>query len=362
MRAVIIPAYEPDEGLLTIVNQLWEAEITMIVVDDGSGMEYDSIFEAISDVAILLHHPQNAGKGAAIKTALDYIQKEMWDCTVVGIMDADGQHLTEDMIKLLQAAEVSENTLVLGVREVGKKMPVRSRIGNQITRAVFQAFTGTAVSDTQTGLRAFSASLIPQMMEVEGQRYEYEMNVLVMCVKERVPIRQVEIHTLYRDRANTTSHFRPLADSFRIYQNLIKFSLSSLSSFVLDYLLFGLLMGILPHTAVPILCANVGARLVSAVYNYGMNCRFVFRTEKRFGTAVSYIGLAAAILVMNNVILEVLSQGLHLSVYPAKLLTEMLLFLISWLVQRNMIFKKAALSLENKGGRGYEKVILADKL
>lgn len=360
MRAVIIPAYQPDENLITIINQLWEAGITMIVVDDGSGREYASIFEQVSDVCVLLHHLQNKGKGSAIKTALDYIKQEMWDCTVVGIMDADGQHLTEDMIKLLKVAESCENTLVLGVREIGEKMPFRSRVGNQITRDIFQKLTGTAVSDTQTGLRAFSSNLIPGMLSVEGQRYEYEMNVLIMCARENIPIKQTEIHTIYRDRENTSSHFHPFLDSLRIYKNLIKFSLSSFSSFVLDYFLFSILMVFLPHTAMPVLFANVTARLTSACYNYSVNRRFVFHAQRRVETAASYICLAAAILLLNNIILEILVQSLQIPVLSAKLLTEGLLFVFSWLVQRHIIFRKKGVFLEDKGINIYEKAILVD--
>lgn len=349
MAVVIIPAYKPDQTLVEIADQLWSCGCEMVVVDDGSGSEYQKIFDQISDVCIILHHEENYGKGAAIKTGLTYIKNEMWDSRVIGVMDSDGQHLVEDMRSVLKEAGEHTDSLVLGVREVGRKMPLRSRLGNGITREVFRVISGVRVSDTQTGLRAFGTDLLPMLLETKGERYEYEMNVLLAAAKTHIPIREVPIRTVYHDAQNTCSYFRAVRDSARIYKDILKFTLSSLSSFLLDYVLFALLMLFLPHTALPVLFANIAARLFSAFYNYSMNCRFVFHTDRKLRTAAEYFCLAAVILTLNNVILEWLVQWCGVPVYPAKLMTECILFLVSWLVQRCMIFKKTT-------GKSYHKV------
>lgn len=338
MAIVIIPSYKPDETLVDIVNRLWEAGNRTIVVDDGSGEEYQPVFEKIEDICTVLHCGKNKGKGAAIKTALTYIKEETGTRDVVGVMDSDGQHLPEDMWKLLETAGRHRNTLVLGVRRLGKDMPLKSRWGNQITRTIFRMVSGVKVSDTQTGLRAFGTELIPRMLTVEGERYEYETNVLLALAKEGIAMEEVPIHTIYHDRENSCSHFRALQDSARIYMVILKFTLASLSSFVVDYLIYALLMMLLPHTAECILAANVFARVVSAFYNYSINCRLVFRTGARVRTAAGYFTLAIVILVLNNMVLQMFTQILGLSVYTAKILTECLLFVISWLVQRFVIF------------------------
>lgn len=340
MSVVIIPAYKPDETLITITDQLWGYGCWIVVVDDGSGEEYQPIFDKISDVCIILRHEENRGKGAAIKTALTYVKKELWDGNVIGVMDCDGQHLPEDMMKLFTYAETHRKTMVLGVREVGKDMPLKSRLGNQITRTVFQILSGVKVTDTQTGLRAFNSELLNKLISVEGERYEYEMNVLMVLAKAGIPIEEVPIHTIYRDKNNSGSHFRAVQDSIRICKDIFKFMLSSFSSFILDYVLFSLLMIFLPHTAAFVLAANVLARIISAFYNYSMNCRFVFHTRKKVSTALQYFELAAFVLFMNNVILEIFVQFLGLSVYPAKLMTECVLFLLSWMIQNRVIFRK----------------------
>ena len=265
MSVVIIPAYKPDETLVTITDQLWGYGCRIVVVDDGSGEKYQPIFEKISDISIILRHSENRGKGAAIKTALTYVKEEFWDGNVIGVMDCDGQHLPEDMMKLFTFAATHRKTMVLGVREVGKDMPLKSRLGNQITRTVFRLLSGVKVTDTQTGLRAFSSELLDQLISVEGERYEYEMNVLMVLAKAGIPIEEVPIHTIYRDKNNSGSHFRAVQDSIRIYKDIFKFMLSSFSSFILDYVLFSLFMIFLPHTAALVLVANIAARMKSVL-------------------------------------------------------------------------------------------------
>lgn len=337
---VIIPSYKPDEKLISLVNKVWDLGNEVIVVDDGSGERYHEIFEKVSDIGIVIHHKENRGKGAAIKTAFKYIEKEFWNLDVVGIMDADGQHLPEDMEKLLIKANTHRMTMVLGVREIGKAMPLKSRVGNAVTRRLFQRISGVWISDTQTGLRAFDPKLISRMRAVAGERYEYETNVLLSLIRDGVPIEEVKIHTIYHDRDNSCSHFRIVKDSFLIYKSVLKFTLSSFSSFVLDYLLFAL--GTIMFAAMPygVELANVLARIISGYYNYHMNTRHVFHVKKNVKTAAEYFALAAGILLCNSIILEFYRSAFLLSPYIAKLLTEITLFVISFAVQKKVIFRK----------------------
>lgn len=283
-RTVIIPALNPDEGLREIVERNWELENQIILVDDGSDKKYARLFWELGEKCIVLHHEENRGKGEAIKTALKYIKEELWECRVVGIMDADGQHLPDDMEKLLMKAAAEPMALIVGSRTIDRNVPWKSRMGNLITRRIFRMKTGVEVSDTQTGLRAFSTRLLDFMLDIEGERYEYEMNVLVTCAKANIPIIEVPIETIYHDKGNSCSHFRKVRDSVRIYRQLLKFSFVSFSSFLLDYVM-----------------------------------------------------LAGLILVLNNILLQIF-MAVYIPLYPAKILTECTLFLISWLIQKKLIF------------------------
>ena len=125
---------------------------------------------------------------------------------------------------------------MLGSRRFTGNVPWRSLTGNAITRAVFRVSTGVSVYDTQTGLRAFAVSRIPMMLEMRGERYEYEINVLLYATRQHVPIREVTIETVYIED-NASSHFHPLRDSWRIYKMILLFAASSMTSALVDYVL-----------------------------------------------------------------------------------------------------------------------------
>lgn len=336
---VIIPVYQPEKCLENLVEKLWEAENQIIVVDDGSDEKFQNVFWKLSEKAIVLHHGKNKGKGVAIKTALEYIRKDLWQYDVIGVMDGDGQHQVSDMEKLIFKARKYRDSLVLGVRSFRNKIPLRSMIGNTVTKKVFRVITGVAVSDTQSGLRAFSKDLIDFFLNISGKRYEYETQVLMTCAKKRIPIKEVEIETIYHDKGNTCSHFHAIRDSIRIYKELLKFVSISFSSFVLDYLLFCMLFLGSGKQIALLGVINVTARIVSGTYNYLLNTKLVFEESVNIKSAGKYVVLAVSIIVLNNMIL---TQYIHVIPSPqiAKILTECSLFVISFVVQKFIIFGK----------------------
>lgn len=338
-RIVIIPALNPDERLKDVVDRNWELENLIIVVDDGSDETYRQFFRELGERCIVLHHDKNKGKGEAIKTALRYIKKELWECSIIGIMDADGQHLADDMERLLMKSSGNSKALILGCRIMNDTVPWKSKVGNYLTKKIFRTITGVEISDTQTGLRAFSSELLDFMLDISGERYEYEMNVLVTCARKKIEMIEVPIQTIYHDKKNSCSHFRKIRDSLQIYKNLLRFSMVSFSSFLLDYILFALLVFLLPGTAWEVAAANVGARVVSAGYNYRMNCHVVFHKKETMKTAVEYLFLAGMTLTFNNIILQTFVFRLNMEVHIAKVMTEILLFLISWMIQKEVIFR-----------------------
>ena len=335
-RIVLIPAYCPDEKLSDLVCTLRKMDFSIVVVNDGSESEKDSLFTAVSVYATVLTHEKNRGKGAALKTGLEYIRDNFSAPYIVATADADGQHLPEDILLVCDRAEKRTGTLILGSRMIGKGAPLRSRIGNGITRQIFPLSTGTAIYDTQTGLRAFSSGLTDYMLSVEGERYEYEMNVLLHLNQKNIKAEEVPVRTVYIDN-NSSSHFHPIKDSFKIYREILRFSASSLLSFFIDYGLFCALMGLTGMTVL----SNVLARTVSASVNFSLNRSFVFGSRAHIlRSAVRYFLLAVVVLIFNTCILRLLI-GAGLPYMLAKLLTETVIFLFSWTAQRLFVFKEA---------------------
>ncbi len=343
----LIPAYEPGNILLELLEELHHAGFTIILVDDGSGPDYAPIFKQAT-LGTVLTHDHNRGKGAALKTGYTYIQKHFPKNHIVVTIDADGQHRVEDALAICEAAASHPDTLVLGSRKLQADVPLRSQFGNRLTRLVYRLSTGLSVHDTQTGLRAFTCNLLPAMQDIPGERYEYEMNVLLEFARNRIPIMEHEIATIYLNN-NEASHFHALKDSFRIYREIIKFSASSLIGFVVDYLLYGILLlvttTLLPSLGLQYLqcvrLSNIGARIVSASVNYTINRKFVFKSAQNVvSSAAGYFLLALVILIGNTLVLGFMVDSLGVPSMLAKIITELLFFLLSWTVQRCVIFRK----------------------
>ena len=330
VKVALIPSLEPDNNLVEIVNKLLKSDYDVVVVDDGSGPKYKKIFDKCE--CKVISYEENKGKGYALKTGLKFIN-DNYNKSLVVTMDSDGQHTVSDAEKIIKYANKHKDTLVLGSRKRGENTPLRSFLGNTITCFIFDLVTHTKIYDTQTGLRAFSSNLIDYMLEVEGDRFEYEMNVLLNLFRNNIKVHEITIQTIYIDK-NSGSHFNKLKDSYKIYKEIIKFSLSSTMAFLIDYILyvlFNLLTG-------SIVLSNILARLISGTTNYCVNRSLVFRSTKNIkNTFYKYVILAGSILLFNTLIVVVLSKVMN--IYLAKLLTEIILFFASWLVQKIVIFK-----------------------
>lgn len=356
-RYVLIPAYKPGETLLSFIQALEERNLRVIVVDDGSGEEYLPLFQKIKDNtgAKIIQLEQNRGKGAALKAGLSYLQTLDGNFQIITV-DADGQHSLQDTLFLLEEGEEHENSLLLGSRTQSGSSPLRSRLGNAITRKVFSLTTGVPIRDTQTGLRCFGKELIPDLLAIPGNRYEYEMNVLLEFARAGIPILEYPIETIYLND-NAGSHFDTVKDSFRIYGQILKFISTSLLSFLLDFLLYSLCFA---YTG-QIFLSNALARILSLHANFFLNKNFVFakrqvvhtenfggthgKTHAPFRNYISYLGLALFLFLINSLLLSGIVNSLNINAYFAKILTELALFLFSYYVQKNLIFNHR----ENEG-------------
>lgn len=337
MKIALIPAYKPDKEMLGIVEQLANRNFSVVVVNDGSGEEFGSIFEnaAENSYVKVLVHDVNRGKGEALKTGLRYIRENFTAPYCVVTVDADGQHRINDIVNVCDKAVSNPEALILGSRRFDNNVPLRSRLGNTLTRFVYRISTGASVFDTQTGLRAFSDKLIDKLLNIEGSRYEYEMNVIMEAARGKTEIIEVWIETVYLND-NSSSHFNTVKDSYRIYKEILKFSASSLLSFLADYTMFCLFSALTGA----LVFSNVAARVFSSVLNYTINKKLVFKSEgETVKSAVKYFMLAAFILMCNTFLLKALTL-IGLNTYLAKIFTEILLFTFNYFIQHCFIFRK----------------------
>ena len=334
---VVIPAYEPDEKLLRVVAELKrDTDYAIVVVNDGSSEAAEPVFAALPEGVTLLRHAQNRGKGRALKTAYEYIAAHFPQSEGIVTVDADGQHLPADVVRVSEDWEAHPETLVLGSRRFTGTVPWRSRAGNAITRVVFRLSTGVSVYDTQTGLRAFAVSRIPMMLEMRGERYEYEINILLYATRQHMPIREVTIETVYI-ADNASSHFHPMRDSWRIYKMILLFAASSLLAAAVDYVLVLSLSALFAKQAQGLLWSVVLARVISSFLNYMLNRKLVFEDCSRRSVFRYYL-VAAGIMAANYGLLSLISGVMPLAL--AKLLVELALYPLSFYLQRMFVFAR----------------------
>lgn len=342
---VIIPSFNPDEKLLRLLESLREAGLSnLLIVNDGSRPDCAPYFKQARQMgATVLTHAVNMGKGRALKTAFNYVLNTYGDEVRGVCADADGQHAAKDIRACLDALEAHPDSIVMGCRQFDdKSIPFRSRFGNKLTRQVFRLLCGVRVSDTQTGLRALTGSTMRLFLTTRGERFEYEMNMLIETKEKDIPLTEVPIRTIYIEE-NQTSHFNPLRDSLRIYAVFVKFIASSLTSFLVDFFLFWLLSWLfepLMGQTASIFLATAAARVLSSLLNYSINKRRVFGVrEGRTSTLVRYYILCAIQMLCSAGLVDLLAFLTHLEGVVVKIPVDLILFLLSFQIQREWVFR-----------------------
>lgn len=348
---VVIPALDPDPALPEYVNALLERGAEgIVVVDDGSGRGSAPVFEALeaAEGCTVLRHERNMGKGRALKDAFTYIidQKAYRGMAVV-TADADGQHSVADVCAVGSAARTEKNGLVLGVRNLRLEcVPPRSKLGNKLTSWAFRLLYGPRLEDTQTGLRGIPWEMLPWCTAIKGEKFEYEMNMLIHAARERAALREVPITVIYQDN-NKGSHLRTFRDAFRVMGALVSglgvYSLCSVASAVTDVLTFWLCSSIIFTFLPPAVCywwSTAIARVLSSMVDFTLN-RIYFGGKQAARTVVRYYTLwACQLLCSYSLLLAMRALFPAVPAVVSKALMDVLLALLSYQVQLHWVFQE----------------------
>ncbi len=362
--SIIVPSLNPDEKLRNTINSLLEVGFTDIIcVNDGSREDCLEYFPEENENITRLTHEINLGKGAALKTAFAYILENRPESIGAVTVDGDGQHAAMDVLRCAEQMVADGDRVILGCRDFSQpQVPKRSRYGNRITSGVFKILCGLKISDTQTGLRAFPAKWYKDMLEVSGDRFEYETNMLLEMKARKIPYGEVKIETVYIEE-NRTSHFRPFKDSYRIYSLIFKFTfgrffkflVSSVASFLLDGLLVFALLSVCEMlfavnfedktalSAIATLASKLIARACSSFFNFSINRKLVFTADNAYRESlIKYYCLAIPIGIISAVSTALLEL---IPIFSTPLLIMLLgyavdcvLFMASYFFQKKWVF------------------------
>lgn len=325
----LIPAYMPGENLISLLKSLSEKGFRIVTVDDGSGERFSSVFEKARNYAEVLVHPQNRGKGEALKTGLRFISTNYTGedppknpekkPVFVVTADSDGQHRVEDILRVSEESRRCPDSLILGSRRLDQNAPKKSVLGNAATRVLYRLSTGRAIYETQTGLRGFSEEMFDRFIALRGSRYEYEMDMMLRSSCEK--IREVPIETVYINN-NSESHFRPLEDTLTLYKEFLKFGVPSIVKAALDLSLFFIFAAVLKN----VIFSNVIA------WAAGTLAKFILQRHSTLHDVRG--GKKAARFLLSSLFMLALSTGflrlfcLWMPLVLSKLLAELLVFII----------------------------------
>lgn len=344
---ILIPALDPPEIFLSYIDELIQVGFKdILVVDDGSHQK--KIFEKIGSLpqVTVLTHPENYRKGRALRTGLAYYKDHYSYDEYCGVItaDSDGQHLVDDVLKISKSLAKREDKMILGVRDFDQSnVPSKSRIGNKLTSLGFRVLIGLSVSDTQTGLRGIPNPLIDLSLSIPGDRFQYETAVLIETGKVS-GFEEIKIQTVYYDE-NKGTHFNPAKDSIQIFNLLLgtffRYIFVSLSSFVVDILLFALGTKLLfPALSVRIPLSTAFARIISGAYNYAMNRKIVFKSDRSVvSSGFSYLMLCIIQCAVSAGLVTAICYLLPLDEVPVKAVVDTCLFFVNYKIQKNYIFK-----------------------
>lgn len=337
--AVLIPAYNPSQQLVTLVQELSCCEfLSIVIVNDGSKSTCNHFFKKVASISKtkILHHAVNLGKGAALKTGLNYIYCRFPDLIGAVTIDADGQHLVEDALNVARDLQDNPDALITGVRVFAKGVPLRSMFGNILTKKLFRFLVGQKLNDTQCGLRGIPREFIPKLLKIESTGYEFELDMLLACKYSNRRVVEREISTIYI-ADNQSSHFNPLLDSMKIYYVLFRFSFTSLLTALIDYTVFILVFSLCSSIAV----SQIAARFLALGFNYSAVKQIVFYSDQEHKkTFPKYLALVIVSGSVSFMLINILVTHTAINVIMAKVLSELLIFLVNFAIQRDFIFTR----------------------
>lgn len=349
--AIILPSLNPDKKFLGVVDGLCEQGFKhIVVVDDGSDEEHQEYFSSAKTAhpeIHILHHEVNRGKGRGLKTAFEYVEKELPEAKGVITIDGDGQHLVGDIIACGERMLKESDKVVLGCRDFNTPgIPPRSIAGNKTTARLFRLCYGIKLSDTQTGLRAIPREYLEPFCGIEGERFEYETNMLLNMKRMGIGFIEQPITTVY-DPDDYSSHYDAVKDSWRIFKVMFKFLVSSLGSTIIDLTVFYLMMRFFGAAAGKYaeLLATVVARAISSFANFNANNSVVFDNKKGYKRALLRYYCLCIPQMLVSAGLVTLINGLLSNSAPfiatlIKFAVDIILFFISYQIQREWVFSQ----------------------
>jgi len=334
----LIPSYQPTPLFCNLLAEIRASDSApIIVVDDGSGPAYSELFQRAAEVpsVAILRNAVNLGKGAALKHGMNHVLVDYPDCIGVITADADGQHAVSDVLKVANELRLGSTDVIFGTRDFGRDVPFRSKLGNVVSRYFYHFLIGINLSDTQTGLRGIPRRLMELSLSIRSNRYEFETEQIITAKTTSFKFRELPIQTVYIDH-NSSSHFNPILDSFRIYFVLLRYALSSIATALADFFVFV----VLTANGIQVLGANMSARAVALWIQFILLKKYVFKSKAGLSILIAYVAYVFFSGYVSSVMQGEFTNDVINSPLLAKVVVESVIWIFNFMFLRDIIFRK----------------------
>ena len=351
---IVIPALNPPASFVSYVEALkQEGFQNIIIVNDGSRTDKLPVFFKVKRLgAVVIHHTQNLGQGAALRTGFEYYQEHFQGQTDgVITLNADRQILAADVSKIASSLHneqaMGSFALVVGTRNLdGKNVSDYDYNMGGVMKLFYHMLMGVRLNDPLSGVFGIPDIRVQQCLEVEGDGYSYVTSLTMSF--EKIGFVQVPVgYAPYEDGAEPS--FRKIPDTVRIlytiFKKFILYSITSVSASILDVILFGIFTSVtFRGNPMAIIYGTILARVISASVNYLLTKRFVFQfksvsAQETTKSAGAFFALTAMQCICSALLVSAMKMLLGGSAVGIKVLVDAMLFFVSYKIQHKYIFK-----------------------
>lgn len=321
LKIALITVFEPDNHFVEFLKSLKEANFEVLVINDGSQVTFNKIFEEAGKIVRILNHEFNRGMGASIKTGLEYIKKNCQGNYIVVTMDYHKKQEIEDIKQVSEAVLLNPNAFVLGSKRRTKETSITTKLGSEAMRFAYQKKTGIDVYDTNANLRGFSNNLIDFLLQVKGNRKDYEINVLLKCAEQKIEIKEIalteeEKKILERKEKKKETSFE---------SEIFKFAMLSPFGLGIDFVLFLILYLFSKQGMVSL----VFAKIVSSIIDFSRDKTHIYKIEPDASKVTKlYCLFVFLIILVDCLLFGFLSSFFSLQIIFAKIVGEIAVYAV----------------------------------
>jgi len=210
---VLMPTYNNDQTLESVLKDVCSYTDQVIVVNDGSTDSTADILSRFSGLEIVSYE-KNKGKGYALRQGFKRAVETGYEYAIS--IDSDGQHFANDLPSFLLALETHTGSIIIGQRNMDQaNVPGKSNFGRNFSNFWFTFETGIKLNDTQSGYRLYPVKRLSEL-NFFSTKFEFEIEVLVRSAWAGIPVIEIPVKVFYPEKEKRISHFRPFIDFTRI--------------------------------------------------------------------------------------------------------------------------------------------------